>query len=88
MSAPQAKTENLYAGSPDSRQGDAETKPSRFRPVYRNLTPEEKQLHDDIKAKAVELEQLFEKIPQGRYLSLGLTHLEESVMWAVKQLTS
>lgn len=85
---PQERTENLYQGPLDERQGDALTKPSRFRPKYRALTPDEKQLHDDIKAKAEELEKLFEKIPQGRYLSLGLTHLEESVMWAVKQLTS
>lgn len=85
---PKEKIGNLYAGAPDARQGDAETKTSRFRPKYRALTPEEIQLHDAIKAKAVELEELFDKIPQGRYLSLGMTNLEESVMWAVKQLTS
>lgn len=86
----EAKTENVYAGgaASDGRQGDATTKPSRFRPVYRNLTPEEKKLHDDIKAKAVELETLIESVGAGRYTSMALTALEESVIWSVKQLTS
>lgn len=82
------KTENVYAGKPDARQGDENTVTSRFRPQYRALTPEEKQLHDDIKAKAVELEALFEKVKAGRYRSLGLTALEEAVMWTVKELTA
>lgn len=85
-----AKTENVFEGgnNTDGRQGDAETKPSRFRPVYRNLTPEEKQLHDDIKSKAAELETLIEKVGPGRGTSLALTKLEESVIWSIKQLTS
>lgn len=83
------KTENLYSGeATDGRQGNAATKTSRFRPVYRNLTPEEKQLHDDIKAQAVVLEELFNKVKDGRYKSLGYTALEEAVMWTVKELTS
>ncbi len=45
-------------------------------------------LHDAIKAKAVELETLFEQVKPGRYRSLGLTALEESVMWTVKELTA
>ena len=61
---------------------------SRFRPRYRALTPGEKELHDEIKAKAVELEALFERIQPGRYRSLGLTALEEAVMWAIKELTA
>lgn len=85
---PATRTENVYEGKPDARQGDGNTVTSRFRPMYRALTVEEKQLHDDIKAKAVELEQLLEKIPAGRYLSLGFTHLETAIMWAIKQLTS
>jgi len=78
---------NVYEGQPDARQ-EGDIKPSRFRPRYRQLTDEEKQLHDDIKAKAVELEDLFSKVKDGRYKSLGMTALEESVMWTVKELTS
>jgi hypothetical protein len=80
---------NVYQGEPDGRQSaDVAMPTSRFRPMYRALTPEEKQLHDDIKAKAVELEKLFEMVKFGRYRSLGLTALEEAVMWTVKELTS
>ena len=81
------KTQNVYEGKPDDRQA-GDIKPSRFRPQYRALSEEEKQIHDDIKQKAEELEQLFGKVGAGRYQSLALTSLEESVMWAVKQLTS
>lgn len=63
-------------------------KPSRFRPRYRALSPEEKQLHDDIKNKAAELEGLFNQVKDGRYKSLAFTSLEESVMWVVKELTA
>lgn len=81
--------EHVFEGAPDARQSaDVDHKVSRFRPTYRALTPEEKALHDAIKAKAVELEQLFEQVKGGRYRSLGLTALEESVMWTVKELTS
>ena len=82
------KTENVYEGKPDARQGDGETATSRFRPRYRALSAEEKSLHDSIKEKASELEALFEKVKPGRYRSLGLTALEESVMWTVKELTA
>ncbi|MCO6419310.1 hypothetical protein JYK14_24570 [Siccirubricoccus sp. KC 17139] len=57
---------------------------SRFRP----LTEDEKALHDAIKGKAAELEALVEQMKPGRYCSLGLTALEESVMWTIKELTS
>lgn len=80
---------NLYEDKPDARQSDStELKVSRFRPAYRALTPEEKQLHDDIKQKAVELEELFEQVGKGRYQSLAFTSLEESVMWIIKELTA
>jgi hypothetical protein len=80
---------NVYEGQPDGRQSDDPQMPvSRFRPRYRALTDDEKALHDEIKAKAAELEALFEKVKPGRYRSLGLTALEESVMWTVKELTS
>lgn len=67
---------------------------SRFRPAYRKLTDGEKALHDQIKAKAVEMEALIAQVDESRaagiglYKSLALTALEESVMWAVKGLTS
>lgn len=80
---------HVYEATPDARQSDDVSMPtSRFRPKYRALTDEEKALHDEIKAKAQELEALFEKVKQGRYRSLGLTALEESVMWTVKELTA
>ena len=79
---------NVYEGTPDTRQAEGHIETSRFRPRYRALTDEEKALHDAIKAKAVELETLFEQVKPGRYRSLGLTALEESVMWTVKELTA
>lgn len=80
---------NLYEDNkPDARQAEGEIKTSRFRPRYRQLTDDEKALHDDIKNKAAELEALFEKVGTGRYQSLAMTELELSVMWAVKQLTT
>lgn len=78
----------VYEGRPDERQADIAVKVSRFRPRYRALTNEEKKLHNAIKAKAAELEQLFEQVKLGRYRSLGLTALEEAVMWTIKELTS
>jgi hypothetical protein len=51
------KTQHVFAGQPDGRQA-GDIKPSRFRPQYRALSDEEKALHDEIKNKAVELEQL------------------------------
>ena len=80
---------DVFEGASDGRQStDVAEKVSRFRPRYRALTDDEKALHDAIKAKAVELEDLFGQIKPGRYLSLGITSLEQSVMWAVKELTS
>ncbi len=80
---------HVYEGAPDGRQSnDTQEVVSRFRPKYRALTDEEKALHDAIKAKAAELESLFEEVKPGRYRSLGFTALEEAVMWTVKELTS
>jgi hypothetical protein len=80
---------NVYAGIPDGRQSnDVAMATSRFRPRYRSLTDDEKALHDEIKAKAADLEAAFEKVKGGRYKSLGMTALEEAVMWTVKELTS
>ena len=80
---------NTFEGKPDTRQSDDVNHPvSRFRPTYRALTDEEKALHDAIKNKASELEELFSKVKTGRYNSLAITSLEQSVMWIVKELTS
>lgn len=80
---------HVYEGQPDGRQSDNVGEPvSRFRPRYRALTDEEKALHDKIKSKAAELEALYEEVKPGRYRALGMTALEESVMWTVKELTS
>jgi len=45
-------------------------------------------LHDEIKAKAEELEALFDRVNGGRYCALALTPLEEAVMLCAKELTS
>lgn len=80
---------NVFDGKPDARQSDSVSEPvSRFRPKYRALTDEEKALHDALKNKAAELEQLYMKVKPGRYNSLAMTSLEQSIMWIVKELTS
>ena len=80
---------HLFEGEPDGRQSnDVEEPVSRFRPRYRALSDEEKALHDALKAKATELETLFGQVKPGRYASLAMTHLETSIMFVVKELTS
>jgi hypothetical protein len=81
---------NVFDGPADARQSDDPRLPvSRFRPRYRALSDEEQKLHDSIKATAVLLETLYDKIaPHDRYYALAMTALEESVMWAVKSLTA
>jgi hypothetical protein len=81
------RTEHVFEGPTDKRQA-GDIQPSRFRPRYRALTGEEKALHDAIKGKADELLALFEEVKPGRYRSLGITALEEAVMWTVKELTA
>lgn len=61
--------------------------PNVFRPVYRELNEEEKNLIDSIKTKAYELYCFLEVVPASREVSLAKTKLEESVMWAVKRIT-
>lgn len=79
---------NVYEGKTDARQStDPQHAVSRFRPTYRALTDDEKALHDEIKTKATELEALFGQVKPGRYNSLAITSLEQSVMWIVKELT-
>lgn len=80
---------NVFEGTPDARQSaDTTIAVSRFRPRYRALTDDEKALHDQLKDKAAELETLFGKVKPGRYNSLAMTSLEQSIMWIVKELTS
>lgn len=79
---------HVYEGQPDGRQADTAIPVSRFRPKYRALSDDEKALHDALKDKAAELEALFGKVKPGRYNSLAITSLEQSVMWIVKELTS
>lgn len=79
---------HVYEGQPDARQSAERIAVSRFRPKYRALSDDEKSLHDSIKAKAEELETLFNQVKDGRYKSLAFTSLEQSVMWVVKELTS
>jgi hypothetical protein len=79
---------NVFEGKPDDRQADTNIPVSRFRPKYRALTEDEKKLHDTIKEKAVEMEQLYLQVKPGRYNSLAITNLEESIMWIIKELTA
>jgi hypothetical protein len=78
--------EHVYGGPPDARQA-GEIPVTRFRPLYRALTPEEKALHDEIKQQATVLEDLYNRLTFGRYHALAMTELEASVMWAIKALT-
>lgn len=79
---------HVFEGAPDARQSDDRIEVSRFRPRYRALSDEEKALHDEVKAAFVEVEKSIERIKAGRYRSLALTALEESCMWAIKELTA
>lgn len=82
----EVKKNHVFEGKPDARLQDEPV--SRFRPTYRPLSDKEKALHDAIKSKANEPELLFLMVKPGRYNSLAMTSLEQSVMWAVKELTS
>lgn len=79
---------NVFDGPADARQSEGAIKVSRFRPRYRQLTEDEKRLHDEIKEKAAEMEALFDTVKPGRYNSLAVTALEQSIMWIVKELTA
>ena len=80
---------HVFAGKPDDRQsGDVAMPTSRFRPRYRALTPEEKAIHDEVKAAFEAAERQVERIKPGRYRALAITALEESCMWAIKELTA
>lgn len=87
MTAAEHKS-HVFEGKPDERQAESNIPVSRFRPKYRALTEDGKALHDTIKEKAVEMEQLYLKVKPGRYNSLAITDLEKSVMWIIKELTA
>ena len=93
---------HVFEDGPDGRQSATSAPPSIFRPTYRQLSDEEKTLHDEIKAKASELVHLISRTnpPHHRdserprmtnrdiYQCRAMEALELSVMWAVKGLTS
>jgi hypothetical protein len=55
---------------------------------YLKPSEEQQQTMSDVRAiYAHALEQLEAKIPNGRYLSLAVTELEASAMWANKAIT-
>lgn len=66
-----------------------------FREKYASLSDEQKQQMADVKTKAKELLTEFYKIvPDGersersRCMALAKTNLEQSIMWAVKGVTT
>ena len=80
---------NVYEGPADARQSENEAEPlSRFRPKYRALSDDEVKQHDALKAAYEAVERLIDELPARRYRALALTTLEESCMWAVKELTA
>jgi hypothetical protein len=96
---PPERATHVYEGEPDARQSaDPKLPTSRFRPRYRALSVDERNLHDAIKTKATELEALFDQVEivrrkeglpsEDRYRALAVTDLERAVMWAVKALTA
>lgn len=62
-----------------------------FRPVYAELTEEQKQAVKTIKDKAMELYEAFHILCEDqvdpRCLAAAKTHLETTVMWATKAVT-
>ena len=56
-----------------------------FRKTYKTLTEENSRLILDCKNKAEELELLFKNV-SSREMSLALTNLEQSLMWATKAI--
>ncbi len=77
--------ETRLAKSPEAYQ-DPEN--HLFRKTYRSLTAGEASLMDTLKDKANEIHTLIQSIEAGgREISLAVTHLEQSIMWAVKAIT-
>ena len=63
----------------------------RFRKIYKELDEPSKNMMLLIKHMASELEEAYNQIEvakgPSRELSLALTNLEQSVMWAIKSVT-
>jgi hypothetical protein len=54
-----------------------------------NITPGQEQIEriEALRAVAIELGQsIIDSCPESRERSLGLTHLEDAVMWSVKSI--
>lgn len=95
-------TEDVFGEEPDARQLPDSEIPEHaklFRSRYRKMTPEELELHDEIKAQANVLAQLMYKVApvhlgpvadkeKGSNVSLAIRHLEDAVYRAVKGLTA
>lgn len=58
-----------------------------FRPVYRELSEEEKAQMSTIKDAAHLLYEQIMATPESRERSIAITNLEQAVMWAVKGVT-
>ncbi len=67
---------------------DKRTVNNVMRHAYRVLTDEEKAQMQAIKDKGLELWNLIDSFGASRELSLAKTASEESVMWAVKHITT
>jgi hypothetical protein len=93
---------DVFEAAPDERQSEAPKLADEhklFRKRYRQLSPEEVALHDQIKDKADELYALFLQISpietqadsnreRGANVALAKRHLEDAVYRAVKGLTA
>jgi hypothetical protein len=93
---------DVFANAPDERQSVQPVLAEEhklFRKRYRQLSPEDVALHDQIKDKADELAALFYKVSpihagpdsnreRGANVTLAVRHLEDAVYRAVKGLTS
>ena len=78
------------AASPEAFR---EPRNHRFRKLYRKLNPQEEALADAIKDKAGELADLYDQAKalhplEGREIALAHTHLEDSVMRAIRGVTA
>jgi hypothetical protein len=58
-----------------------------MRHEYRILTEEEKEQMLKIKDLGLEFYEYIKGLGTSRELSIALTHIEETVMWAVKHIT-
>lgn len=58
-----------------------------FRRTYKELTPQQKEQMENIKARADDLLDLLYP-PTGRENALAITKLEECVFWATKGVTA